>query len=130
MTFKNTFLTFDKDFLQCYFFMFCIYIMEYYFVEPKKKKYKNYTVLEMKNCKVKGQSPLIALRKVIRKFIRVVEEKGGDKFGLKNESVTILDEDFKRFEYIFSIVKKEEQKENIFASFDYEIVVYKMLAKI
>lgn len=105
--------------------------MEYCFkVEPKKKTYKNYTVLEMKNCKVKAQSPLVALRKVVRKFIRIVEEKGGDKFGFKNESVTILDEDFKRFEYIFSIVKNEEQKENMLASFDYEIVVYKMLAKI
>ena len=72
----------------------------------------------------------MALRKAIRKLTRIVEDKGGDKFGLKNEPITILDEDFKRFEYIFSIVKKEEQNTNIFASFDYDIVVYKKLAKI
>ena len=84
----------------------------------------------MKNTIIKGQSPLVALRKAIRKLTRIVEDKGGDKFGLKNEPITILDEDFKRFEYIFSIVKKEEQNTNIFASFDYDIVVYKKLAKI
>ena len=91
----------------------------------KTKLYMDYQIAQMNNMKVKARTPLIALRKGVRRFLQLYK---GNKFGLSCEPLTIIDlQTGKEINYIFSIVKLKEQR-SIYSKFDYNIQVYKQLA--
>lgn len=86
-----------------------------------------FRIQELKNTVVSAKSPLIALRKAIRKVVSVMELKGKDIFEMVNQSITLVNEYGEEQTYLVSIVPYDGKQKSIYYKLNYEIEVYKKL---
>lgn len=95
---------------------------------------KCYVSKETGNLIVKGKSPLVALRKIVRRCINKMKKCDSriDIFSQINKRpFTLIDEHGKVLEYIVSIIKDEDNTfKSLYYKVDYRMEIYKKLTDI